>query len=390
MKLSLALTLAFLAGCSTEKTEQPQVTLNTAAVHSPAFTPTATGTNAAASTAPDLPEESSPVDMASGSNAAASHTPADTSSEEETKKESTVQDGIIVPARYMPYLKEQAPKATELFYAKEDLDLDGVDEVVIVAGTLGEDKDDTTVEVILLLRDYGDRIVQLGGNQANSLYRIQKIKLVHLQNMKQSVLYTAITNDGEMEGFNLYELKDNELNMLFGGDSASGSGVAVLEDQNKDGEYDTAIQMRGSYDVFYYPLSRIYSWRNHEFELVRVKMDLPDYPETVQQVIVEFLKLHYLDEGLSPELDKRLAELNRYDLSKEPDLLGDTWYEATSSQWLYDDDAITFHIQEDGDSAVAEALYTVDTVTSYGHTFLLKRVNDRWSITSISQQKKLK
>ncbi|MCX7745784.1 MAG: hypothetical protein N2645_02685 [Clostridia bacterium] len=294
-------------------------------------------------------------------------------------------DVLNVPQKYKDYvLKKNTGTGNEsiLFYAKEDIDMDGSEEVVIAAGALGSEPDSTSISSLYILRDKNGKIEQLGDNLAGGGYGTYEVKLIRLQNTPQKYIYCGLTNGANLRGFQIIELSNNQPTALCYSASATGAGSDEIKDFNNDGQYDGYVQNRWSYDVLYLSLVRTYRWDNGDFILKGTNVSIPEYPDNVKDVIMQYLSLRVLNVK-SPEVDKRLSELCKYSKAKNVDFSPDIWHAAVYNTILEIDDKINFEIKEDGNTANVSISFTSEDNKEYKCNFHLTKTGSRWSIDNI-------
>jgi len=251
-------------------------------------------------------------------------------------------------------------------YIKDDIDLDGKQEIVIVFD--GDSRQKTYV-----LREYGDTIQKIGQIDEAG-YGISEVELIKLKGEKKKYIKTNLTNWANLSGFALYEVDKNTINLITYSASATGVGDDHLVDRDEDGYYEGFIQNRFSYDVLHYYVSRYFYWNGRDFTLHSTSINLDDYPENPEKVVSQFLKLSILNnyEENCAELSKRLRELNisNKKLSFEKE---DAWFEALQLENL------DYDVKENGNSTTVAV-----TMNDENIGFKLTKANDKWHISDFN------
>jgi hypothetical protein len=270
------------------------------------------------------------------------------------------------------------------FTAKEDIDLDGYDEIVVAFGNSNENPEEGYVSGLYILRDINGEIVQLGDNLAAGGYGAYEVKLIKLQNKQQTYVYCGLTNGGGLVGFQIYGLSGNEPVLVEYSASATGSGEDVLRDFNNDGQFDGYVQNRSSYDVLYYSITRTFDWISdrNDFEISETHVDMPEYPDQIHDVLFQYLSLRLLVEDHSPEIHQRLSELCSYAQANDIKIEWDQWGYAL---YMDSDDSINFDIKESNDKASATVTALDDESNKVVITFELVKIDDRWGIKKMQR-----
>ncbi|MCX7772208.1 MAG: hypothetical protein N2376_03745 [Clostridia bacterium] len=288
-------------------------------------------------------------------------------------------ENLAVPTERLKAFLESKDEQNEiLFSTKKDIDGDGRYEIVAGAGTKGEDDLSTYYSSVYVLREKGDSLELFGDNLASGGYGIYEVQLVKLQDSKSDYIYLGLTNGGPLTGFQLLELKDDSLNPIAYSASATGSGHDYLIDENSDGSFDGYIQDRSSYDVLYIPTIRSFAWENGSFVAKNTSVSLPEYPDVVQDVILQYLTLRAIADGMSKEITPRLSELLLSDPTTE--LPVDVWYTAVSNTLIGIDSQIEFKTQESANQATSQLSYKDGSGKTYAFTFKLVKSEGKWHI----------
>jgi len=271
-----------------------------------------------------------------------------------------------------------------VFSAEEDLDLDGRKEVVLGLGT--DDGDFDWVNELYVLRDVDGEVKRIGDNLAGDGYGTSTVKLVQLEGKPQTYIYSGVTNGASLYGFELYEMKGGVPTSIVYSASATGAGEDDLIDKDGNGKFDGYRQGRFSYDVFYYDVFREFEWLPEQgaFEQVGTSIELPVlYPESIDEVIYEYLSLRIMDDGFSDELRTRLSELCAMPDPYAVSLPDDPWGVAVYDAAMEIDGSYSVEIDEQNDAATAIVTATgIDNKTAQ-LTFRLENQMSDWRIVSI-------
>lgn len=251
-------------------------------------------------------------------------------------------------------------------FIKEDIDLDGKQEIVIVF-------DGDHGLKTFILREDGDKMQKIGQIEESG-YGISNVELIKLKGEKKKYIKTELTNWANLSGFELYEVDKNNVRQIIYSASATGAGGDYLIDSDKDGYYEGFIQNRYSYDVLHYYVSRVFHWNGQDFELYKTSISLDNYPENLKDVVLQFLKLTLLNsyEEKCDELTKRLSELNISDKKlKFKDEYA--WSEALQIE------NIDFDEDENGNVAKVTVIMQNESIE-----FKLAKKNGKWHITDFN------
>lgn len=248
-------------------------------------------------------------------------------------------------------------------FIKDDIDLDGKQEIVIAFN------DNFGLKIFVLRED--DEEIQNVGKIESRGYGISNVELIKLQGDNKKYIKTNLTNWANLSGFELYDVDKNTIRQIIYSASATGAGDDHLIDFDEDGYYDGFVQNRFSYDVFYYYVSRYYEWNGQDFKLVSTSINLDSYPEKPEAVVSQFLKLSILNnyEEKCDELSKRLSELNNSNkkLTFEKEY---AWTEALQLE------NIVFNVNENGNSTIVSV-----TMQDEVMEFILTKENGKWHIS---------
>lgn len=278
---------------------------------------------------------------------------------------------------FVDKLRSLGDSEVVLYNLQSDIDLDGFKEAILATGT------DNSIANVYLFRQSKDQVKLISKDFADGAgYGIYEVGLVTLQDQPQSYIYCGLTNGGSMNGFILYELRGNDPVQLAYSASPTGSGDDVLIDSDKDGLYDGYVQYRQSYDVMYYPTNRLFLWKKGAFIHQSTHVELPAYPTEVKEVVMQFVSLFAIDDGLSPEITERLGQLCTV---KTLPQLDDVWYGAAMDLFMGFEDKVPFEVNEKEN----EAEITLKCDDTEGKAYQLKihlsKSEGQWHIDKIEQ-----
>ncbi|AIQ31831.1 hypothetical protein P40081_29605 [Paenibacillus sp. FSL P4-0081] len=244
-----------------------------------------------------------------------------------------------------------------LFSAKQDLDLDGYDEIVLGYGDLNQaDPQYSDVWELHVLRDRNGEIEELTHDFEGG-YQKWGFKLIRLQGLPQTFIYCGLTNDAAMTGFAVLEISGDQVLRKVYSAAANGEGEDIILDNNRDGLYDGYEQNRQDYYTFDYLVKRTYALKGGEEVLTATKVGIPEYPQEIKGVILQYLNLSALQVEQSPETEERLALLC---IDKDgTEITGEDrsgWREALEGYHS----EIQFDIKQDGLASEAFLTYTED------------------------------
>lgn len=295
---------------------------------------------------------------------------------------------------FKDYLKEKGLgiDLSLLFFSHEDIDLDGNEEAIAAFGDAelegNESEEDITFSEIYVLRNQGGKIHQIGENLNSGGYGINEIRLVQLDDREEKVVYLGLTNWISMTGFRLVGISGDTLEDLAYSASASGSGEDMLLDSNENGKFDSYEQRRGSYDVFYYGVTRYYSLEQGEFVQTDTSVELLEYPSTPKAAVMEFLALSIIADRLPANVEERLDELCPFREAggERPVLEVDSGTVGNLQLELDGEDAY-FEVEESGSDAIVTLVETGTNGTKRQTIFSLAKDSgdgmEKWSIYDI-------
>lgn len=257
------------------------------------------------------------------------------------KDKANNQSGVSTGDPYVDYIRASGNSDDIVFEERGDIDLDGIEEVIIATGY------DDVVSGVYCLKMKNQKVVGVKNNPAQEGgYAIYEVKLIKLQDSPQTYLYCGLTNYVNLYGFMVYELKGDELMQIAYSASPTGAGDDSLNDSDGDGQYDGYTQYRYSYDVLYYDTQRIYVWNGRQFVNEVTFVDVYEYPETPEDVVISYLSLRAINDGYSEEIKERLLEMCK--LSDEQITLDlEVWYRAAYNAYMgFEDTRMTCEVSE--------------------------------------------
>jgi hypothetical protein len=204
-----------------------------------------------------------------------------------------------------------------LFFTQEDLDKDGYNEIIIGAGIKGSNYIESLYEKIYILSNKeGIELV----DTIEDGYYISGVKIIHLPDSSDNYIYCGLTNAVNYDGFTINLFKDNQLSFIERSNGSMGSGFARVVDSDSDGIIDRYNEFNCTSSVLFYETSKQYNWVAGKFELTDTIVDVRRYPETIKELIDQYISLTLLDEGNSMDIIERLNTIclsnNTYDIGK--------------------------------------------------------------------------
>ena len=290
---------------------------------------------------------------------------------------------INPPQKYVDYIKKDKDDEI-LFYSKEDIDLNGREEIIIGTGTKDDEPISTYYSHLYILQDNNGKISKLGDDLNDGGYGIYEVKIIQLKNMLPKYIYCGLTNGANLKGFKMIQLTNNQPKEICYSASATGAGDDNIKDFDNDGQIDGFEQDRWSYDVLYYQVKSVYLWKKNDFVLKSSSVEIPDYPDSIKEVIMQYLSLRVLYAGNCPEVDKRLNELCKYSKANETDIPVDVWNSAIYHTILEIDNQIDFKVNQSGNIATAIVSYVDENNKKYGYSIHLTKAQERWCIDKIN------
>ncbi|ASA19444.1 hypothetical protein [Paenibacillus donghaensis] len=309
------------------------------------------------------------------------------------------QTGTVEEADYKQYEQYVQDDSGDplVFSQKEDLDLDGNMEIVLAYGNDDPDPKMAFISRVYVLREVDGEITRLDDETiATGGYGVRDIKLIHLEDMPQTYIYCGLSNGGGLVGFAVYGISGDSIQTQAYSASASGAGEDVLQDSDGNGSFDSYVQNRFSYEVLYYDVSRMYVLDDGEFIFSRTSVDIPEYPQEIKEVVLQFMSLGALRDGTSSEVDQRLEELYGPEATAFLESLPAEWSEPVHYTIMeLEEGGLDFAVDQQGNKANVTVTYPLQEelqgdgedeteVLSYQLvlTFTLQKENNHWRITS--------
>lgn len=195
-----------------------------------------------------------------------------------------------------------------LFQHYDDFNNNNKEELIIAFGDNYENKKDY-IEDIYYIEKNND-VYEILSHIKDSAYGIYSIELINLINTKLPVLYCKNTNYADLTGFELYEIKDNSLRQLIY--SASPLGIGHDEMLENDNVYYGFVQCRKIYSSLCKNIKRYYKFINGIFEIDDISIELNNYPQTPENIVLRYIKIYNLIElegNDIHDIDSKLKEL---------------------------------------------------------------------------------
>jgi hypothetical protein len=278
-----------------------------------------------------------------------------------------VQDFGMVQPEYIKYAKFLNQNKKVVKFIKEDIDLDGIEEVAISFGKY----DDPYV-----LKADGDKLTYIGRITGNG-YAVEKVSFIKMQSSNKKYIAAIITNTANLYGFALYEVNAGKLSRIEASASATGAGNDVLTSTNNDAVFDGYKQNRCSYDVMYFNTYRYYAWNGQGFNHIKTVVDTKEYPLKPEDVAEQYVRLNMLfgEDKQSLNVITRLKEINignkQLDYKRIDDVTN-----GMISVILFAKNQFNTKVSDD----VAEVSMQIKNSSI---VFILIYNNDKWQITDI-------
>jgi hypothetical protein len=317
-------------------------------------------------------------------NSNTSYTDKSTDNISSTKKNDTSQT-LNVPRSYIDFIKQQTDydeNDTIVFYAKQDIDMDGIEEIIIASGFPDEEPTASHISQIYILHNNNGEIEQLGDNLKGYGYSVYDIKLINLQNKPKKYIYCGLTNSVNLTGFKIIELINNQPEEICYSASGTGAGDDQIRDFDNDGQFDGYVQNRWSYDVLYYQTNRTYKLFDNDFILDGTYVEIPEYPSSIEEVITQYLSLRALNEEKSQEVSERLSELCSFDKANEFDFSSEPWDSVIRDYITVSDDRLKIDTEENGSEGQVSVTFMFDK-KEYKRQFRIIRTEEKWIIDNI-------
>ncbi|MFZ5354582.1 MAG: hypothetical protein ACOZCL_17905 [Bacillota bacterium] len=286
-----------------------------------------------------------------------------------------ISDNSINQPEYKKYFEFLNVNEKAVKFFKEDIDLDGKQEVIIAFG-----EEYCTLKVYIL-REAEDKLQEIGQIEGQG-YGVYDINLVKMRGADNKYIEATISNGAGLEGFALYRVNKDSVDMIAYSASATGAGYDILTSTTKDGIYDGYVQSRYSYDVMYFDVKRYYEWNGEYFEYISASVDVGDYPNEAEAVVEHFLKLNMLwdEDKESNDVIKRLSEINISNKLIDTERILEVVYEDSHGDWLIDLQigTLKFTSQQNTDSIIVTI-----PVQNQNMIFRLIKNNKMWQIVDI-------
>jgi len=267
-----------------------------------------------------------------------------------------------------------------LFFKKEDLDKDGYDEIIIGVGELVEGANETFYfyDKIYILSDKNE--IELIGIVEEG-YLIDEVKLIKLPDSSEKYVYCRITNTVNFEGFTIYLVEDKQLTTVWHSAFPAGTGFSEVSDSDGDGMIDGYREFRWGYDVLYYEIDRKYNWVNNEFVLLSCEVYVRKYPESLEEVILQYISLSLINDNDSEDINERLLSIcldtNIYDIEK----IG---FNEVLNTLLEIEDGLDIEIVTDGNlGEVIVSNTDFEIQEQYNYIFKVIKIDNKWHIQDI-------
>ncbi|MDQ2087086.1 hypothetical protein RBH29_11685 [Herbivorax sp. ANBcel31] len=274
--------------------------------------------------------------------------------------------------KYNRYLDFLNTDGEVVGYIKEDINLDGNEEIVISVGVgYGSEK-------IYVLRETEDELHELGLIEGGG-YGVYDAHLVSMKGAEHKYINAFVTNGANLSGFALYRIVEDGIEMVGYSASPTGVGNDRLTSSGDNNIYDGYTQHRHSYGVMYFNVLRYYKWNGESFDYISSDVHIPEYPEGEGAVIRQFLKLNMLWEKdrESKNVQTRLSEINLSEKSvnfQKINQLDDIYKWQTEIQL----DAKEFDIQRSDNSSVVTV-----PVQNKSIVFVMTKIDGKYCITDI-------
>lgn len=289
-----------------------------------------------------------------------------------------------IPKIYKDYMKQKDPNNAILFYAKEDIDGDGQQEVIIGCGEETDELLFTTFSHIYVLQEKNGTLHLLSNNLAEGGHNVNVVKLITLEGLSGQFVYCGLTNGPRLGGFQIYQLMNNKVQPFAGSSSAAGLGEDTLKDFNGDGHFDGYISIRSSYDSLYHTLISYYVIEKNGFVLEKTTIEnMPPYPDKIKDVVNQYLNLRILDNGKCKDIKERLTALTLNDKVNNIEIIKEQWYVPLLNTILDIDEGLTFTLIDKKSEKFVDVTYKENNEQTKGLRFYMVKKNGKWSIDRI-------
>jgi len=273
-------------------------------------------------------------------------------------------------SQYQRYSKFLNIKDKVAKFIKDDIDLDGSQEIIIAFGEVDYDIQ------AYVLREKNGKLQNLGQLEGFG-YGVVDVELAKIKGDNQKYIEINLSNGAGLSGFALCKVMKDSIDQVAYSASPTGSGDDYLTSSTKNGICDGYMQNRGSYDVMYFSVSRYYKWNGQTFDFVSSNVDTGSYPDKPEDVVNQFLKLNMLweEDAKSNNVINRLNEINisKKILIKEKLRENDDWKIDLQT------DSIDFNVQEKDSSAIVLVPVKDEEIS-----FNLTKINSKWQINDMN------
>lgn len=294
--------------------------------------------------------------------------------------------------RYYLYITDKYPKILDngnklIYYKEKDLDLDGHTEIVMGFGTSERNLKIKRLGSFFVIRDLykSKRALRVAYDYTfrNSIgYYKNDIKIISLQGKKQSYIYLGVTGKDSFQGFMLLELNDDDIvrDFFYCGLEGIGFGNNKLVDKNNDGQYDGYVQINAFRE---YVVTTNFVYKNNLFKKSNVAVQIPDYPNNISGVLMQYISLRSLDFGESAEVNQRLKQLYPSDQINNIEWNKEVWKMAYS---YYSDSnkTIKFDVKKENGKITAIATCIDSEKQKHQLKFELQKNKGKWQIIKLN------
>jgi hypothetical protein len=281
---------------------------------------------------------------------------------------------------YYIFIQKHNPEALKenqlIYFKEEDIDLDGKKEAIIGIGKSEEDE----LDYLFLLKNDNKAVKKIYDfdKYKNS---VSNVKFVSLQQKKQKYIYLELFRE-DSEGFVLFELVDNNVKEILYSLPPNGKGSDQLVDNDKDGKYDGYVQLRNYIETLYYSIEANYVFKDNKFKMSKIHVDIdPDYPSTIEEVLLQYISLRSLDFGESKEVKDQLKLICTDENAHVIKWNKEKWGEAYIKNYMGSSDEPKFEMQEDSNTTTV--IYMDEDQKEYQLKFELKKSDSKWQITKV-------
>ena len=198
---------------------------------------------------------------------------------------------------------------------------------------------------------------------------------------EKTYLQTYLTNHANTSGFKVFDLEGGQIKALWeDGLGFKGFSGSRLLDTDEDGYMDTFTWGAFSYNVFYYPTNKVYTWQDDDFYLLEHDVEVGPYPESIDQVVKHFIELHALQEG-SKDIEGRLKAINPKDVFYDHTRIS---FEDIQSGAILLEDFINYQVTEEKNTGLVILESGSNSKGKpYKLSFTMARKDGRWVVDGI-------